>query len=116
MSVLHYLCALVIQQNTGTMKYKIKLLTEEQYMKMLHWRERHIKEKHFILILAFVTGVGCAVAAYLQDRISFYGITDVVEKCMNAVDFIPDPDIDEIFATDRAAAARAEAMIFGKTS
>ena len=57
-----------------------------------------------------------AVAAYLQDRISFYGITDVVEKCMNAVDFIPDPDIDEIFATDRAAAARAEAMIFGKTS
>ena len=65
MSVLHYLCALVIQQNTGTMKYKIKLLTEEQYMKMLHWRERHIKEKHFILILAFVTGVGCAVAAYL---------------------------------------------------
>ena len=48
-----------------------------------------------------------AVAAFLQGRLGFYGITDIVEKCMNGVDFVSDPDLDTIFMSDKAAAAKA---------
>lgn len=48
-----------------------------------------------------------AVAAFLQGRLGFYGITDIVEKCMNGVDFVSEPDLDTIFMSDKAAAAKA---------
>ena len=48
-----------------------------------------------------------AVAAFLQGRLGFYGITDTVEKCMNGVDFVSEPDLDTIFMSDKAAAAKA---------
>ena len=35
------------------------------YSTILHWRETHIKEKQFIIILSFVTGIGCALAALI---------------------------------------------------
>ena len=35
------------------------------YSTILHWRETHIKEKQFIIILSFVTGLGCALAALI---------------------------------------------------
>ncbi len=41
-----------------------------------------------------------AVAAYLNGRIGFYDITDIVEKCMNDGPFIASPDMDDIFRTN----------------
>jgi len=35
------------------------------YLKMLSWRELHIKERNFILILSFVVGVFAAIAAFI---------------------------------------------------
>lgn len=35
------------------------------YSRVLHWRELHINEKQFIIILSFVTGLGCALAALI---------------------------------------------------
>lgn len=38
------------------------------YSTILHWRETHIKEKQFIIILSFVTGIGCALAALILKK------------------------------------------------
>jgi CIC family chloride channel protein len=38
---------------------------EEWYLSLLQWREKHIKEKNFILVLALVTGIICGFAALL---------------------------------------------------
>jgi CIC family chloride channel protein len=35
------------------------------YLKMLTWRESHIKERNFILILSFLVGIFAAIAAFL---------------------------------------------------
>lgn len=35
------------------------------YLKMIAWRELHIKQHHFVLILSFIVGVFSALAAYL---------------------------------------------------
>lgn len=35
------------------------------YLKMIAWRELHIKQHHFVLILSFVVGIFSALAAYL---------------------------------------------------
>lgn len=35
------------------------------YLKMIAWREAHIKQRHFIIFLSFVVGVLAAVAAYI---------------------------------------------------
>ena len=35
------------------------------YLKMISWRETHIKEKNFILILSFVVGIFAAIASFL---------------------------------------------------
>lgn len=34
----------------------------------LRWRERHIKDKQFVLILSFLVGICTALAACLLDR------------------------------------------------
>ena len=42
------------------------------YLKALEWREKHIKDKQFLLILSFIIGVGCALAAFfLKGAIHF---------------------------------------------
>lgn len=41
-----------------------------------------------------------AVAAFLRDRIPFYGITDVVGECMECVPFIGEPTVEDIFKTN----------------
>ena len=48
-----------------------------------------------------------AVAAYLRDEIPFYGIPELVEHTMSGVDFVAQPSLDDIFATDEAAKAYA---------
>ena len=52
-----------------------------------------------------------AVAAFLQERIGFYDITAVVRDCMAGVDFVADPDLETIFATNEAALAKASELI-----
>lgn len=52
-----------------------------------------------------------AVAAFLQDRIGFYQITDIVQECMEGADFAAHPDLDTIFATNDATLAKAEEII-----
>ncbi len=52
-----------------------------------------------------------AVAAFLQDRIGFYDITSVVRECMDGVDFVADPDLETIFATNAEAFIRAGEFI-----
>jgi len=52
-----------------------------------------------------------AVAAFLQDRISFYQITDIVKECMDGADFDAHPDLDAIFATNSETLHKAEEAI-----
>ncbi len=40
-----------------------------KYMALLMWREKHIKESYFVLILSFLVGIACAVAAFLLKSI-----------------------------------------------
>ena len=51
------------------------------YQKLLDWREKHIKEKQFILVLAFITGLSCALAAFfLKSSIHF--VQNIVKSLM----------------------------------
>ena len=52
-----------------------------------------------------------AVAAFLQERIGFYDITDVVHETMAGADFVADPDLDTIFRTNEAAFAKANELM-----
>lgn len=52
-----------------------------------------------------------AVAAFLQERIGFYDITDVVGECMAGADFAAKPDLDTIFCTNEISLARAGEII-----
>jgi len=42
--------------------------TKNWYLKMLAWREAHIKQRHFILILSFIVGVFAAIASFLLKK------------------------------------------------
>lgn len=42
---------------------KAKLHTSQWFYALLSWREKHIKEKNFVLILALITGIVCGFAA-----------------------------------------------------
>ena len=53
-----------------------------------------------------------AVAAYLQDRIGFYDIASVVSETIASTDFVAEPSLDEIFATNNEAFARAHSLIW----
>ena len=52
-----------------------------------------------------------AVAAFLQEKIGFYDITDVVNECMSKVDFIAHPDLESIFTTNTETLRKAEEII-----
>ena len=52
-----------------------------------------------------------AVAAYLKERIGFYEITDIVERCMDDGPFIASPDMDDIFRTNDETLKMAEDLI-----
>jgi 1-deoxy-D-xylulose-5-phosphate reductoisomerase len=49
-----------------------------------------------------------AVAAFLRNRVSFLGMSDVIEKVMQTVNFVKNPTYDDYVATD------AEARIIAK--
>ena len=48
-----------------------------------------------------------AVKAFLEDRIGFYDIPDIIEKTMAGVDFVKEPDLDTIFETNDEAFRKA---------
>lgn len=52
-----------------------------------------------------------AVAAYLRDRIPFYGISDVIGECMERFSFIETPTLEDIFSTNEEAYSMAESLI-----
>lgn len=52
-----------------------------------------------------------AVAAYLQDRIGFYDISAIAERCIDGADFVAEPSLDDIFATDKETFIRANELI-----
>ena len=52
-----------------------------------------------------------AVAAFLQERIGFYDITDIVADCMAGADFAANPDLDTIFKTNEETLAKAAEKI-----
>ena len=51
------------------------------------------------------------VAAFLHDRISFLGMSDVIEKTMERVAFIQQPTYEDYVATDAEARCVAESLI-----
>ena len=53
-----------------------------------------------------------AVAGYLQDRIGFYDIASVAAEIMARTDFVADPTLDDIFATNEASFAHALSLIW----
>lgn len=54
-----------------------------------------------------------AVAAYLQDRIQFYGITDVVGECIECAPFVKEPSVEDIFKTNEEIYSLAQRKIEG---
>lgn len=56
-----------------------------------------------------------AVAAFLNDRISFYGISDVVEKSISSIDYVASPTIQDIYDTNEKVLAKAKELIDGST-
>ena len=52
-----------------------------------------------------------AVAAYLQDRIRFYDIPAIIEKCIAGTEFVANPTLDDIFQTHEQTMARANKFI-----
>lgn len=52
-----------------------------------------------------------AVAAYLKGLISFYDISRINEKCLAGMDFVAQPQLDDIFETNRMVASMANGYI-----
>ena len=52
-----------------------------------------------------------AVAAFLNDQIGFYDITDVVAECMANGTFLKNPSLDDIFQTNEEAYRQAAEII-----
>ena len=51
------------------------------------------------------------VSAFLNDRISFLGMSDVIEKCMQQVSFIAKPTYEDYVATDKLTRIMANELI-----
>lgn len=52
-----------------------------------------------------------AVQAYLEGKISFYGITDMVSNCIAGTAFVEDPTLADIFATHEETIRMAQLQI-----
>ena len=56
-----------------------------------------------------------AVAAFLQEKIGFYDITDIVKECMDTSVHVSQPDIDTIFGNHEETLNKAAEIISRKT-
>jgi 1-deoxy-D-xylulose-5-phosphate reductoisomerase len=52
-----------------------------------------------------------AVEAFLENRIGFAKMPDLIEKCMESVHFVEKPALDDYFLTDKAARIKATELI-----
>jgi 1-deoxy-D-xylulose-5-phosphate reductoisomerase len=52
-----------------------------------------------------------AVAAFLHDRIAFYDIPKVIERCMDEARYIENPTLDDIFMINYEVRRSADEMI-----
>lgn len=53
-----------------------------------------------------------AVASFLQERLSFTGMSDVVGETMQRVNYIPRPSLEDYIETDRVSREIAENLVF----
>ena len=60
---------------------------------------------------AFNAANEVAVAAFLEGRLPFLGIAEVVERALSTVDGVPAADLDELVAADAEARRAAEARL-----
>ena len=74
---------------------------------MKHFRSWNLPEKHF----AAATANEAAVAAFLDERISFTGIMKLVEMTTERFSAPAPQSVEEIFAIDTEARARAAEML-----
>ena len=51
------------------------------------------------------------VAAFLRDQISFFGMSDVIEKTMSRVAYLQKPTYEDYVATDAEARRIAQELI-----
>ncbi|MDR1720466.1 MAG: chloride channel protein [Dysgonamonadaceae bacterium] len=59
------------------------MVLQQRLDKVFSWREKHIKEKHFILMISFIVGIATALAAILlKSMIHFiqHFLTDHIDK------------------------------------
>ena len=47
------------------LKFPKAIIGTKQHLLIIHWREQHIKERHFVLLLSFVVGLLSGLAAFL---------------------------------------------------
>lgn len=52
-----------------------------------------------------------AVEAFLQDKIGFLEMSELIENCMSKVDFIQKPSIDDYIQTDQATRRLAKSLV-----
>ena len=52
-----------------------------------------------------------AVAAFLHDKIPFYGISDIVGECIESASFIKEPTVEDIFKTNEETYSLAQRKI-----
>jgi 1-deoxy-D-xylulose-5-phosphate reductoisomerase len=52
-----------------------------------------------------------AVAEFLNDRLSFLGISEVVEQCLAKLDYVREPALEDYVETDKMARIRAKELI-----
>ena len=54
-----------------------------------------------------------AVAAFLAGRLDFYGICDVVGKCIAGTDFVAEPTLEQVFETHNQVFSKAKELVDG---
>ncbi|MCE1169465.1 MAG: 1-deoxy-D-xylulose-5-phosphate reductoisomerase [Sphingobacteriia bacterium] len=52
-----------------------------------------------------------AVKSFLQGKIGFFAMSDLIEDCMQRVSFMAKPDLDQIIETDKATRQLAESLL-----
>ena len=56
-----------------------------------------------------------AVAAFLEGRLDFYGISDVVGTCIAGADFVAEPTLEQVFETHNQVFTKAKELIDGRS-
>ena len=52
-----------------------------------------------------------AVKAFMEGKISFYGISDLIEHCLNGAAFVAEPSLEDIFETHEQTIRIAQELI-----